>query len=629
MAICRVPAIIWSLWKQSIDPSSSVILGFRVHFVGPGLYRRMKTMSSSFNVNAEDRGPRYGKEGAQKISGATYTPFGLATFVAQQMLQLADLPQRGTIRVLDPAVGDGALLDALIKCLPAAVGKRVEVWGYDTDPEAVRIASARLAEDFPGLPVHIEQKDFLEYVLGLQPVGGLFAQGQDDPFDLVIANPPYVRTQILGATQAQELALSFGLTGRVDLYYPFLLGISRVLVNGGVAGVITSNRFLTTKSGQAVRRALLSSFQIAHVWDLGDTKLFDAAVLPSILLAKGRFSAQHPHPAGIPFSTIYETKDPSRETATNALTALNAADDSVVAIPDGRHFRVRHGTLDNGGVPEGLWRVATGTTNTWLATVEANTWETFRRIGKIRVGVKSTADKVFIRNDWADIPGGRPELLRPLLTRHCARRFRAEVPPKAKHIKEILYPHEVVNGRRCAVDLSAYPKAKHFLEQHREVLEARTYVIDAGRKWFELWVPQDPAAWAAPKLVFPDISDKPIFWIDTDGAVVNGECYWVCCKNDGEEELLWLALAIANSSFIEAFYDHKFNNKLYAGRRRFITQYVEQFPLPDPARTETQTIISLAKEIHAVTPSSDADSLAAKLDELVWSVFGLGEEISR
>lgn len=581
------------------------------------------------NMTAVDVGPRYSNEDAHKVAGATYTPFGFATFVAKQMLQVAELPARGTIRVLDPAVGDGALLDALIKCVPAAARKRVEVWGYDTDPEAIRIASARLAEDFPSLPVHIEQKDFLEHVLALQRGGDLFAHVQQEPFHLVIANPPYVRTQILGATQAQELALSFGLTGRVDLYYPFLLGISQVLADGGVTGVITSNRFMTTKSGQAVRRALLSRFEILHAWDLGDTKLFDAAVLPAVLLAKGTNDTKHPHAAGITFSTIYETKDSPQEIAANALAALDVKDNTVVAIADGRCFRVRHGTLDNGGEPEGLWRVATSATDIWLATVEANTWAVFRRIGKIRVGVKSTADKVFIRNDWADIPGGRPELLRPLLTRHCARRFRADVPTKAKHIKEILYPHEVVNGRRGAVDLSIYPKAKHYLEQHREVLEARTYVIEAGRRWYEIWVPQDPAAWPMPKLVFPDISDKPVFWIDTDGGIVNGECYWVCCENEGEEDLLWLALAVANSTFIETFYDHKFNNKLYAGRRRFITQYVEQFPLPDPARSETQAIIALVKQIYSATPSSVADGLSFQLDEMVWDVFGLGEKVAR
>jgi adenine-specific DNA-methyltransferase len=567
--------------------------------------------------------PRYSDVDRQKSDGATYTPIAFARFVAEQMLQLAELPKSGKIRILDPACGDGALLPAF--------RKRVEAVGYDTDPEAIWIASQRLRQDFPDLDMRLEQKDFLEHVLNLQGGGDLFSAGEvQEPFHLVIANPPYVRTQIMGAQQAQQLAQCFGLTGRVDLYYPFLLGISQVLADDGVTGVITSNRFMTTKSGQAVRRAMLSRFRILHAWDLGDTKLFDAAVLPSVLLARGTSDSQHLHTNGIAYSSIYETNDTAIAEAEDVLSALNADNDTVIAIPDGRHFRVRHGVLDNGGYPEGIWRVSTQATDQWLTTVEANTWDTFRRIGKIRVGVKSTADKVFIRNDWSSLPDGRPELLRPLITRKCARRFKAVVPENAKQIKEILYPHEVTENGRVAVDLGSYPKTARYLEKHRAALEARTYLIDAGRKWYELWVPQDPAAWPSPKLVFPDISDKPIFWIDTDGGVVNGECYWLQCENKDEQDLLWLALAVANSSFIEAFYDHRFNNKLYAGRRRYITQYVELFPLPSPKCDEAMAIIDLAKIIHTKTPSTEADQLAAKLDAKIWRVFGLpAEEVLR
>lgn len=575
--------------------------------------------------------PRYSDVDRQKSDGVTYTPIAFARFVAEQMLQAAELPKSGKIRVLDPACGDGVLLDALIKNLTPTFRKRVEAFGYDTDPEAIRIASQRLRQDFPDLDVRLEQKDFLKHVLNLQGGGDLFSAGEmQEPFHLVIANPPYVRTQIMGVQQSQQLAQSFGLTGRVDLYYPFLLGISQVLAEDGVTGVITSNRFMTTKSGQAVRRAMLSRFRILHAWDLGDTKLFDAAVLPSVLLARGTPYSQHPHTNGIAYSSIYETNDTAIAKAEDVLSALNADNDTVIEIPDGRHFRVRHGVLDNGGDPEGIWRVATQATDQWLATVEANTWETFRRIGKIRVGVKSTADKVFIRNDWSNLPDGRPELLRPLITRKCARRFKAVLPANAKYIKEILYPHEVAENGRVAVDLGSYPKTASYLEKHRDTLEARTYLIEAGRKWYELWVPQDPAAWPSPKLVFPDISDKPIFWIDTDGGVVNGECYWLQCENKNEQDLLWLALAVANSSFIEAFYDHRFNNKLYAGRRRYITQYVELFPLPNPKCDEAMAIIDLAKIIHAKTPSIEADQLAADLDVRIWRVFGLpAEEVLR
>ncbi len=581
-------------------------------------------MSSPFDFDAETAvRPRYSEVHQQKSSGATYTPRDFAAFVADQMVQAATLPACGPIRILDPACGDGALLDALIMRLPQAVRKRIEAVGFDTDPAAITTAARRLAQDFPGLNVTFLEKDFLVHVLAAQA-----APGVAQPFHLVIANPPYVRTQIIGAQQARLLARNFGLTGRVDLYYPFLLGISHVLADDGVAGVITSNRFMTTRSGQSVRRAMLSRFQIVHAWDLGDTKLFDAAVLPSVLIARGTQDVGQAHTDGILYSSIYETRDAAASRAGDVLSALGAEDDTVVAIADGRRFRVRHGTLDNGANPEGVWRLATRSTDDWLATVQDHTWDTFRRIGKIRVGVKSTADKVFVRSDWSTLPGGRPELLRPLITRKCARRFRAAVPAKAAHIKEILYPHVVHGNGRAAVDLALFPRAARYLEAHRALLEARTYLIAAGRKWYELWVPQDPAAWPRPKIVFPDISDKPVFWIDTDGGVVNGECYWLQCDNENEQDLLWLAIAVGNSTFIETFYDHRFNNKLYAGRRRFITQYVELFPLPDPARDQAKAIVALAKLIHARTPSSEADQLALELDGMVWRAFGLPAAIA-
>lgn len=575
---------------------------------------------------------RYSEVDQQKSAGATYTPADFAAFVADQIVLAADLPKQGKIRVLDPAVGDGALLDALLRRLPSDVHQRVEVFGYDTDPDAVVRASLRLQQAFPGLSIHIELKDFLGHVLSVRGDTDLFSIDTlaQSPFHLVIANPPYVRTQIMGAQQAQQLAQSFGLTGRVDLYYPFLLGISEVLAEGGVTGVITSNRFMTTKSGQAVRRALLSRFKIEHVWDLGDTKLFDAAVLPAVMLAKGAKDQLQQDVGDIVFTTIYETKETAQANAPSALEALKKDDNTVVSISDGRHFLVRHGCLNNDDNPEGVWRVSTKNGDQWLTTVDANTWNTFRRVGKIRVGVKSTADKVFVRNDWSDLPDGRPELLRPLITRHCGRQFKACIPSKAKQIKEIMYPHEVSASGRKPVDLPLYPKASRYLEQHRDVLEARAYLINAGRAWYELWVPQDPAAWSSPKIVFLDISEKPTFWMDTEGGIVNGECYWLQCEREGEDDLLWLALAVANSTFIESFYDHRFNNKLYSGRRRFITQYVEQFPLPDPACEEAKAIIELAKSIHGNIPSSTADQQIADLDVLVWRVFGLNpEEVSR
>lgn len=565
---------------------------------------------------------RYSSVTEEKSSGATYTPKLLADFVARQIVQGAgNLTGNNTLRILDPAIGHGELLVSLLEQLPPQRGLQLEVYGFETDPNALSIAAERLEQKFPFVSFHLEPVSFLDFVLenfGLHDHGDLFGPSVPESYDLIIANPPYVRTQIMGAKQATLLATQFGLSGRVDLYYAFILGMSRVLKPKGIAGIIVSNRFMTTKSGASIRQAILERFNMRHAWDLGDTKLFGAAVLPAVLLVEGKNG--HSQTASA-FSTIYETTNQANDEASDPIEALSK--EGFIKVDDGRNFQVQHGKLHTNDTPDGVWRIATEAVDAWLAKVCSHTWGTFRDVGKIRVGVKTCADKVFIRKDWDDMtPEDCPELLKPLTTHHIAHRFR---PLVSDQKAQIVYPHEVVHGRRRAVNLENYPRSQAYLEKNRTALEARRYVIEAGREWYEIWVPQDPDAWDKPKLVFRDISEEPTFWIDLAGSVVNGDCYWLICENTDQEDLLWLACAVGNSTFIEKYYDLRFNNKLYAGRRRFITQYVEKFPLPDPYSYLGQKIITIVKQVYECSPLPEAQQLEKELDALVWDALTGGK----
>src|SRR5690606_984006 len=144
------------------------------------------------------------------------------------------------------------------------------------------------------------------------------------------------------------------------------------------------------------------------------------------------------------FSTIYETKNQETDEASNPIEALSK--EGIIKINDGRRFHVQHGKLHTNDTPDGVWRVATEAVDSWLKKVDSYTWGTFRDIGKIRVGVKTCADKVFIRKDWENLSSGdRPELLKPLITHHIAHRFK---PRELAQKTEILYPHEIAQGRR-------------------------------------------------------------------------------------------------------------------------------------------------------------------------------------
>lgn len=576
-------------------------------------------------VRASRRPVRYAGVSRRKSGGATYTPKLLADFVADQIVRTIGAPRDDhPLRILDPAIGDGELLVSLLENLRNRSITDLEVHGFETDAEALQLARLRICRRFPALPTDLRHGDFLEFALsclGIDDQSDLFHDARRERYDIIIANPPYVRTQIMGARQTQTLARQFGLSGRSDLYYAFVLAILRALKSNGTAGLIVSNRFMTIRSGAVVRQALVERLSIRSAWDLGDTKLFDAAVLPAVLILEGKDRRRKSPPT---FSAIYETETPASRRAPDPISALDH--DGVVGTDDGRRFHVRHGTLDTNGAVDGVWRLANGAADAWLSRVADHSWSTFRGIGKIRVGVKTCADSVFIRDDWdAVTKSGLPELLRPLMTHHAARRFKPRIAPRHPLI---LYPHENVRGRRKAVALTNYPRSRAYLQRHRSTLESRHYVTAAGRKWYEIWVPQNPDLWRRPKLIFRDIAERPTFWLDLDGSVVNGDCYWLTCDAPEHSDLLWLAAAVGNSTFIERFYDYRFNNKLYSGRRRFMTQYVERFPIPDPHRDVGKQIIAKTRVLYNAIPSADDGSLMEELNALVWEAFGLVEERS-
>ena len=536
-----------------------------------------------------------------KTQGKTYTPADLATYLSSQVLRVAQhILEQPSITILDPAMGDGALALALLSEISRSSSAALSLTGYETDRAAAQAAQLAIASSFPRVSLTVHTSSFL-------------ASPEPRVFDLAIANPPYVRAQILGAAHARALARRFALKGRVDLYQAFALALVDRLSPNGVLGLLTSNRFLTTQGAGAFRTLLAQRLSITHVWDLGDTKIFQAAVLPAIVVGRKTATPVAPVAPQPAFTSIYARASLPADVECTLTEALERQGRFHIGA---RSFEVTQGHLQV--TPAGIWRLTSTEREHWLATVRSNTWRELGELGRVRVGVKTTADRVFIRDDWATMGHDTPELIRPVITHHVAARYRCRTPAR-----QILYPHADRAGGCGAVDLAAYPKSQAYLEAHRKVLMGRAYVTNAGRSWYELWVPQQPKLWPRPKLVFRDIAEQPTFWLDLSGAIVNGDCYWIVVDDGVSQELLWLALAVTNSTFTEQYYDRNFNNKLYAGRRRFMTQYVRQLPLPAPTRRASQDLIALAKRRYTTTSVTAQAELEHRIDVLVWAAFGV------
>jgi methylase of polypeptide subunit release factors len=572
-----------------------------------------------------------------KAQGAHYTPPDLARFLAQVAWKYF-LPTADPVRVLDPACGDGALLRAVAEIAPRSVRSHLVLVGYETDPLALARAAHSLVTVQAG-EVALHPVDFLSLDgIGLERCStepSLFTdelgpKPSTPQFDMIIANPPYVRTQVLGSQKAQALAQRFRLNGRVDLYQAFVKAMAGVLRPHGILGLLTSNRFLFVQSGADVRQILTTQFDLKAIYDLGDTKLFEASVLPAIVVAaKGPGGPTRP----CSFHRVYEARTATRGTGTasrcdSVLDSLRNGIAGVLSTPKGR-FLIERGILAPPNDHRSPWCLQTEENRLWLDMVRAHQACTFGEVARIRVGIKTTADRVFIRDDWDTLPmDQQPEtsLLRPIIT-HCDA-VRWTLPPHGLGSRRVLYPHQVRNGKREPISLESYPAARRYLEAHRAALMRRTYVLKARRQWYEIWVPQDPDGWSQPKIVFPDISEAPRFFVDRSGAVVDGDCYWMTLKPGQNSQWLYLMLAVANSSFALQYYDTLFHNQLYSGRRRFMTQYVKEFPLPPLNAPAARRAIQLVAGIVEEPPDATARlAQEAAIDAAVWESFGLSEDI--
>jgi len=557
----------------------------------------------------------------RKRHGVHYTPPGLAAFLADRVaiaLERSGEPpwaRTEPVRVLDPACGDGALLAAAGARLRIRGHRLVELVGLDRDPAAVAAAHLRLGElagaGTPGCTVTLRVSDALAAAPGSADAG----------YHVVITNPPYVRTQLLGAATSADLARRFGLRGRVDLLHVFVALAGERLTEGGVLGLLGSNRFLSTQAGGNVRRLLAERFGVREVYDLGDSKPFPAAVLPAIVIATA--GATRPGAAEARFVSVYQRPHPGSteraDTSDRRFYADLCADQDTVTHRGGREFAVSVGTLAVEPDPEHHWRLRSAPSSRWAATVRRGTWRTFGEVARIRVGIKTTADPVFVRDDWHRLPlEHRPEeqLLLPLLTHRTLRAWRGPESPDTR----VLYPYDREHPERRTVDLSQFPRAHAYLARHRERLAGRRYVAEAGRQWFEIWVPQRPAGWRAPKIVFPDISVAPRFSVDRSGAVVNGDCYWISFAELPSDELGYLLVGVANSTLAVRYYDLVCANRLYSGRRRWMTQYVSRLPLPDPDSPVANELIRYTKKLCEAAEEPDLE-LVRYLDELVHNAF--------
>ena len=210
----------------------------------------------------------------------------------------------------------------------------------------------------------------------------LAAPAEPGGFDIVLANPPYVRQELIRDLKpALKEIYSHVYTGTADLYVFFYARALQLLRPGGMMAFISSNKWFRAGYGAKLREHIAATTQVLSITDFGDLKVFQetAATFPTIFVA-------HKHTATEPSAEVTE------------ITRWTPVKTLALPYPDVLKIVTQSGQLLPGEALNGSeWTLADAQTAKRLTTMRANGVPLGEYVnGQIFYGVKTGFNEAFV-----------------------------------------------------------------------------------------------------------------------------------------------------------------------------------------------------------------------------------------
>ncbi|ODP28496.1 hypothetical protein PTI45_02041 [Paenibacillus nuruki] len=196
-----------------------------------------------------------------KKYGVVYTPYRLADFIAVLIKNEAAKESYQIQTVIDPACGEGALLEAM----KLIENDNIKYYGIDVDNEAISNLSQR-----------IDKRTELFYEDAIIPSNECqssdFWKRKIPTISTVIANPPWSSEKIYNKQQLASAGFKFN-SGQYDSYVLFIELAYEILEYGGYFGFIIPDSIFESQN-KNLRRFLAEKTQIKVIARLGE-KIFE------------------------------------------------------------------------------------------------------------------------------------------------------------------------------------------------------------------------------------------------------------------------------------------------------------------------------------------------------------------
>lgn len=523
------------------------------------------------------------------------------------------------IKVVDPACGSGAFLvaafdylyreyqrinDKLAELTGQAgvfdLNKEIlnnNLYGVDINAESIEITklslwlkTAEKGKPLTSLDANLKPGNSLGLTQAVPGSDFCWQQAfpniiQQGGFDVVLGNPPYVRQERLGEIKpwlAEQYQVYHGV---VDLYaYFFELGI-QLLKPGGKLGFISSSTFFKTGSGVNLRRFLAQQTQLKTAVDFGDLQVFEGVTTyPAILVF------ENTEPSANSQAQILVLKD---QLPTNLAQAFEQQKRIMVQsqlhgdswqLEDARLHQLRHKlTHDANGQPYPTLKDVYGSPYRGVLT----------GLNEAFVINRATRDQIVAQNPKST------ELIKPFLEGKDLKKWHAQ----PRDLFLIAIPKFWTRQQMGKTDKEPieFDQAWSFLNEHYPALAAHLQPFtekgkkrsDKGEFWWELRSCAYYNEFEKPKIIYPEMSDKPAFSFEIFSFFASKTCFIIPIDNS-------YFLGLLNSSSIW-FYLSRVCNSVRGGWLNLQGIFIKKIPIPSATDDQKFQISELAETCQTLT----------------------------
>lgn len=497
--------------------------------------------------------------GAERTAnGAVYTPSYIRNYIVGQVLHSISKPL-GECLCADIACGCGAfiytLAETIHECTQASFAT-IYHHLYGVDISEMSITRAKILLSLVAL-LHgeiIVDEDFNLYCgnsLTFDFIGLANIQ-ENGGFDIVVGNPPYVRSKHIDADTKRLLPRwQTSRVGNADLYIPFFeIGMS-VLCDNGILGYITVNTFFKSVNARSLRRYFHENQVSLSIIDFGEQLVFKKKLAYTCL------------------TFISKTQRDSLLYTKAELAEVEAQNNFV-------YSRINYNILDD----HRGWNLNHSEVLNNIRLIE-NAGEALGDLYVIKNGIATLANDVFIfrptRTDDSFYYLTREGREYPIERGICRDIIKPNILKTEAEIAEkeekIITPYDE-NSNVIAEDffISNYPKAYAYLQSCRKVLDAR----DKGEGDYGAWYAfgrTQAIADSGRKLLFPYMSDLPhfVYMPQRDMMIYCGYAIY----SESETELLFLKRVLESSVF--DYYMRHTSKPYSTGYYSYAKNYVKSF----------------------------------------------------